>query len=129
VNYRNWQHFNNKPQGEGFKIAYEPLDVAALPKNHQSRYHNGKGLLNGSNRFIYPAPEGIGMRLLREALSEPYRPPVWEKRVNDGDGEESDDEGDLFMLSYRECSGTAIMVDGPPVEEQLVMLSIAGGTL
>jgi hypothetical protein len=103
-NERHKPEEKGKPKGEGFRIVYEPLDVAALPENHQREHHSGEGLLNEAGRLHLPAPDGTSMRLLREALSEPYGPPTTEK-MPDEDDDSSDDGFDLFTMSYRECSG------------------------
>ncbi|KAI4646027.1 hypothetical protein J4E93_005606 [Alternaria ventricosa] len=42
----------------------------------------------------------------RDAPNELYDPPT-EEEIPDGDSDSSDDENDLFAISYRECSGLA----------------------
>ncbi|RAR09835.1 hypothetical protein DDE82_001552 [Stemphylium lycopersici] len=117
VRFRNWPEFEGKPQGTGFEIAYEPSDVAALPIKQQARYRaQGEPIMVGG-RYALPAPEGTSMRLLREALNEPYRPPIWTKVPDNG--EDSDDEGDLFAQSYRQCSEVCSRLD----------LSVAAGEI
>ncbi|KAH5238959.1 hypothetical protein HBI49_222310 [Parastagonospora nodorum] len=103
VNFQDWPSFKQAPEGEGKEVIYEPLDIAALQPNQQKRWGAGAVLLDSNGRFALPAPEGTSMRLYREAFKTPYEPPVRpEGLVQD---EESDDEGDLFRLSYLECSG------------------------
>jgi hypothetical protein len=101
VNYRQWPAFKGSRQGRGFKVTYEPLDIAALPKNLQEQHNSGTPALDESGRFALPAPDGTSMRLLREALNEPCQPP--RRFVATGE-EESDDEGDLFREAYLEGS-------------------------
>ena len=83
-------------------MTYEPLDIAALPKNLQEQHSLGTPALDESGRYALPAPDGTSMRLLREALNEPCQPP--RRFVATGEEEESDDEGDLFREAYLEGS-------------------------
>ncbi|KAH7093384.1 hypothetical protein FB567DRAFT_609869 [Paraphoma chrysanthemicola] len=106
VNYVNFADFRGRPQGQGFTIAYEPLDVDALPEKLQARYLISGDLRDKNGRFRVPAPEGTSMRLLREAKGEPYKPPHWDKSHpnSEDNGESSDDDGDLFRLAYLQAS-------------------------
>jgi hypothetical protein len=114
VNYFQWPHFSDlredvmrkKPRHKkplrGFGVQYDPLDVDALPENLRPGGFEMGELLDEHNRFKLPAADGTSMRLLREALNEPYRPPG--SGAPPRDDEESDDEGDLFCDSYMEGS-------------------------
>jgi hypothetical protein len=104
VNYRDFPHFRDAQPGHGYKIAYEPLDLAALPENLQAKCLTGEEpLLDENGCFRLPAPEGTSMRLLREASQQPYQPPRRCSQSSDNvDDDESEDEGDLFRQSYLE---------------------------
>jgi hypothetical protein len=105
IKYPQWPQFSalrKSSGGGGYKVAYGPLDIDALPKNLRPGAFEIKSLLGQDNRFVLPAPDGTSMRLLREALNEPCSPPRSESTpVED---EKSDDEGDLFRISYVEGS-------------------------
>jgi hypothetical protein len=105
VRYPQWPQFSASRKsygGGGYKVAYGPLDIDALPENLRPQAFEVKNLLDQKSMFILPAPDGTSMRLLREALNEPYGSPLSESPpVED---EESDDEGDLFRVSYIEGS-------------------------
>jgi hypothetical protein len=101
VNYRQWPAFEGLHQGGGYKVTYEPLDIAALPKHLQEQHDSGTTTLDESGRFTLPVPDGTSMRLLREALNKPYEP--LQRFVVTGE-EESDDKGDLFREAYLEGS-------------------------
>lgn len=103
VGFQDWPSFKQAPEGRGKEVVYEPLDIAALNPNQQLRWDDGTPSLDHNGRFKLPAPEGTSMRLYREAFNIPYTPPIWADR--NVEGEESDDEGDLFRQSYLACSG------------------------
>jgi hypothetical protein len=103
VNFQDWPSFKQAPEGKGKEVIYEPLDIAALQPNQQKRWDAEAVILDSNGRFALPAPEGTSMRLYREAFKTPYEPPIRPGGLVQD--EESDDEGDLFRLSYLECSG------------------------
>jgi hypothetical protein len=103
VNFRDWPHFKTALEGKGRTVIYEPLDIPSLPDRQQELCNNDPVPLDERGRFAIPAPQGTGMRLLREALRQPYEEPI--RPELPGRQVESDDEGDLFRQSYLEGSG------------------------
>lgn len=128
LTYKSWPEFKEK----GYAMRYEPLDIAALPKELQDQYESNKEvlgdpeILDNPRLFDVPAPDGTSMRLLREAKGMPYTPPIrpakdkqgpWvegdsesgsDNSGGDVDLESSDDDGDLFRKAYLEAGSGVV---------------------